>query len=169
MAQDSIRLQVRQGGDARALVAALSGYDHSISKLDGHWEVALRVGDDATELLADLFGELASWLGARKLSSCQVVLGAESYTLLRPSADGRPGSPELLLERTSQLQTALDSRVVVERATGFLAGKLDLSFEEAFAVLRQAARNRRIRLHDLAERVVAERTIPEELSADPAS
>jgi ANTAR domain len=168
MVQDSIRLQVGQGGDARALVAALGGYDPSLSKLDRHWEVAVRLGNVADELLADLFGALASWLTARKLSSCRIVLGIESYTLLRPQADGRPDSPELLLERTSQLQTALDSRVAVERATGFLAGKLDLSFERAFALLRQTARSRRIRLHDLAERVVKERTIPER-AADPAS
>ena len=169
MAQDSIRLQVGRGGDARALVAALSGYDHSIGKLDGHWEVALRLGDDADDLLAGLFDALATWLSARNLSSCQIVLGTGSYTLLRSSTNGRLGSPEHLLERTSQLQTALDSRVAVERATGFLAGKLDLPFEQAFALLRQAARNRRVRIHDLAERVVTERTIPEELSADPAS
>jgi ANTAR domain len=169
MAQDSIRLQVGQGGDARALAAALEGYEPSLSRLDGHWEVAVRLGNVANELLADLFDVLSSWLGARRLSSCQIVLGTESYTLLRSPIDGRPGSPELLLERTSQLQTALDSRVVVERATGFLAGKLDLSFEQAFALLRQSARSRRIRLHDLADRVVAERTIPAELAADPAS
>jgi ANTAR domain len=169
MAQDSMRLQVRQGGDARALVAALGGYDPSLSKLDGHWEVAVQLGNVANALLADLFGALASWLGARQLSSCQIVLGTESYTFLRAPLDGRPGSPELLLERTSQLQTALDSRVVVERATGFLAGKLDLSFDQAFALLRQSARNRRVRLHDLAERVVAERSIPEELPAGSAS
>lgn len=169
MAQDSIRLLVGQGGDARALAAALSAYDHSIGRLDGHWEVAVRLSDGAAEPMADLFGLLASWLGARKLSSCQIVLGAQSYTLLRPHPDGRPGSPADLLERTSQLQTALDSRVAVERATGFLAGKLDLSFEQAFALLRQAARSRRTRLHELAERVVRERATPEELEPDLSS
>jgi hypothetical protein len=169
MAQDAIRLHVRQGGDARALAASLSGHDHSIGRLDGHWEVAVRLGEGADELLADLFGALAGWLGARKLSSCRIVLGADSYTLLRPPADSRPGSHELLLERTSQLQTALDSRVAIERATGFLAGRLDLPFEEAFELLRQAARKRRVRLHDLAERVVAKRAAPEELAAEPSS
>jgi hypothetical protein len=169
MVQDSIRLQVGQGGDAKALVAALGSYEPSLSKLDGHWEVAVRLGNVANELLANLFGVLASWLGARQLSSCQIVLGTESYTFLRSPTDGRPASPAFLLERTSQLQTALDSRVAVERATGFLAGKLDLSFEQAFALLRQSARSRRTRLHDLAERVVAERTSPEELTADSAS
>jgi ANTAR domain len=168
MAQDSVRLQVRQGGDAKALVAALTGYDASLSKLDGHWEVAVRLGNVANELVSDLFEALASWLGTRKLSSCQILLGSESYTLLRPNG-GSLGSLERLLERTSQLQTALDSRVAVEQATGFLAGRLDLSFEQAFAHLRQAARNRRVRLHDLAERVVTQRTIPDKLAAEPAS
>jgi hypothetical protein len=168
MAQDSMRLHVGQGGDARALVSALGGYDPSLSKLEGRWEVAVRLGNVANELLTDLFGALASWLRARQLPSCEIVLGTESYTFLRAPPDGRPGSPEHLLERTSQLQTALDSRVAVERATGFLAAKLDLSFEQAFALLRQTARNRRIRLHDLADRVVAERSIPKELRADPA-
>jgi hypothetical protein len=105
---------------------------------------------------------------ARK-RTCDSFLGVwEGYTFLRAPPDRHHGLPELLLERTSQLQTALDSRVAVERATGFLAGKLDLSFEQAFALLRQTARSRRIRLHDLADRVVAKRSIPKELRADPA-
>lgn len=57
-------------------------------------------------------------------------------------------------ERQAQLQTALDSRVVLEQAKGMLAERLELTVEDAFAVLRQAARSRRMRLHDAARAVV---------------
>jgi len=45
--------------------------------------------------------------------------------------------------KVSQLQAALDARVVVERAIGILAERFGLLFPEAFELLRSAARNSR--------------------------
>jgi hypothetical protein len=53
-----------------------------------------------------------------------------------------------------QLQTALDSRVVIEQAKGILAERFCLSVEEAFNLLRDAARSGRVPLRSLAEAVV---------------
>ncbi|MDX6435927.1 MAG: hypothetical protein QOK34_761, partial [Gaiellaceae bacterium] len=60
-----------------------------------------------------------------------------------------------LLERTLQLQTALDSRVVIEQAKGILAERNQIDPEEAFERMRLEARSRRMKLHDLASGIVA--------------
>jgi ANTAR domain len=63
-------------------------------------------------------------------------------------------------ELNAQLEHALESRIVIEQAKGVLAERLGLTIEEAFDVLRHAARSSRIRLHDLAQRVVCEPHTP---------
>jgi hypothetical protein len=69
----------------------------------------------------------------------------------------------LLLERNQQLQSALNSRIVLEQAKGILAERLDIPVDEAFLVLRTAARRNRLKLRDLASRVVASRETPPEI------
>lgn len=70
-----------------------------------------------------------------------------------------------LLERNRQLQQALESRIVIEQAKGVLAERFGVAPDEAFQVLRRGARNHRIRVHDLAARVVASRETPDEIEA----
>jgi len=65
-----------------------------------------------------------------------------------------------LSTRVDQLQTALDSRIVIEQAKGMLAERLGIGVEDAFELLRSTARSRRIRLHDLAQQLLATREWP---------
>jgi AmiR/NasT family two-component response regulator len=60
---------------------------------------------------------------------------------------------EASYERRAQLQTALDSRVVIEQAKGILAERHGLELEEAFQLVRRAARSNRIKVRDLAASV----------------
>lgn len=60
---------------------------------------------------------------------------------------------------TDQLQYALNSRVAIEQATGFLAEHFGLDMHDAFTRLRQYARNHNARLVDVA-RAVATRDLP---------
>lgn len=53
-----------------------------------------------------------------------------------------------------QLQTALNSRVIIEQAKGKLAERLDIDMTLAFAILRSAARDCNLRLADLAQAFV---------------
>jgi transcriptional regulator with GAF, ATPase, and Fis domain len=50
-----------------------------------------------------------------------------------------------------QLQTALNSRVIIEQAKGKLAERLGIDTTEAFSILRSYARNRNLRLAALAQ------------------
>ncbi len=60
---------------------------------------------------------------------------------------------------TGQLQAALNSRVVVEQAKGMLAEYLNITVNEAFALLRNYAREHNRKLSEVASEVV-ERKIP---------
>ncbi len=53
-----------------------------------------------------------------------------------------------------QLQTALNSRVIIEQAKGKLAERLSLDMDQAFRLLRDCARDRNLRLSELAQAFV---------------
>ncbi len=55
---------------------------------------------------------------------------------------------------TEQLQSALNSRVLIEQAKGMLAERLGLDMADAFTALRAAARRQNRRLSELARAVV---------------
>lgn len=67
---------------------------------------------------------------------------------------------------SEQLQTAFDSRVVVEQAKGMLAQRANIGLDTAFERMRRHARHRRQRLTVLARHVIDVRT--ELLAAPPA-
>lgn len=67
--------------------------------------------------------------------------------------------------RVSQLQTALDSRVVIEQAVGMLAERFELNVSDAFELLRRAARNSRRELRALATETTQSRTTPHAIAA----
>jgi transcriptional regulator with GAF, ATPase, and Fis domain len=55
---------------------------------------------------------------------------------------------------TEQLQSALNSRVLIEQAKGVLAERLNVPIHDAFTVLRSSARSRNRRLSELAQAIV---------------
>jgi hypothetical protein len=63
-------------------------------------------------------------------------------------------------EEARHLQTALDSRIVIEQAKGVLRERFAWSVDEAFEVLRYAARGARTNLHALATEVVRNAQTP---------
>jgi ANTAR domain len=73
---------------------------------------------------------------------------------------------EATLERRAQLETALQSRVAIEQAKGVVAERHGLDVDEAFEVLRRAARTNRLKLRDLAGQVRAGEPDPPELAAE---
>ena len=78
-------------------------------------------------------------------------------------ADRLVAVAQALLAKNRQLEHALQSRVVIEQAKGVLAERFALPLDDAFDVLRKAARANRVRIHALAADVVASVTTPAEL------
>lgn len=58
-------------------------------------------------------------------------------------------------ELIDQLNTALNTRIVIEQAKGIISERRQLDMERAFATLRGHARNNNLRLADVAAAVVA--------------
>lgn len=58
-------------------------------------------------------------------------------------------------ELIDQLNTALNTRVVIEQAKGIISERQQLDMDRAFAALREYARNNNLRLSDVAAAVVA--------------
>jgi GAF domain-containing protein len=69
-------------------------------------------------------------------------------------------------ELTQQLQTALDSRVVIEQAKGLIAGRLEVELEHAFELLRSRARSTNRRIVELAHDITTGTVEPETLPAN---
>jgi AmiR/NasT family two-component response regulator len=74
------------------------------------------------------------------------------------------GVTRAAIERSGQLQQALESRIVIEQAKGILAERFGVGVDEAFDLLRRGARSHQRRLRDLAAEVVASRETPPEIS-----
>jgi hypothetical protein len=66
-------------------------------------------------------------------------------------------------ERRAQLEHALQARVAIEQAKGVVAERYGLEPEEAFQIIRRAARTHRMKLHDLVREIRPGKEFPAEL------
>jgi AmiR/NasT family two-component response regulator len=67
--------------------------------------------------------------------------------------------------RRAQLEHALQSRVAIEQAKGIVAERYGLTVEDAFQVIRLAARTNRMKLHDLVRAIRPGDETPPELAS----
>jgi hypothetical protein len=154
----------RSEARSQALVAALDGVGGQVVSLDGHYEVHVRPDAATASSLVHLFHAVGGWLGDGDQASCEIHFGERVLTVVAPN-NGQPSdATQFLLERTIQLQAALESRVVIEQAKGVLAERLDVSLDEAFAFLRSAARSQGMKLKELAAEVVHSPDTPAEVA-----
>jgi PAS domain S-box-containing protein len=67
----------------------------------------------------------------------------------------RRAAQEQAETHAAQLETALQTRVVIEQAKGFLAGRVGITVDAAFEVLRGYARSHHLAMQEVSRRVVA--------------
>ena len=96
----------------------------------------------------NLFDTNPGALGEDKLRMGQALADVATIGLLQQRAIHRRDTV------TEQLQTALNSRILIEQAKGVLAERLGLDVADAFAVLRNGARSHNRRLSELAQAIV---------------
>src|SRR5436190_692713 len=65
----------------------------------------------------------------------------------------------------SQREHALESRISIEQAKGIIAERCGLGVDEAFDLIRRAARSHRIKLYDLVGAIRPGEETPPELAA----
>ena len=168
---DVIRVRTPSTAHAQRLIAALDGeFSATLDGASRSSEVELRLDSETATKLVGLFDAVGVWLSDGGLDACQIGFGDRSYTMLAALMDKPNDAAGFLLERTIQLQTALDSRVVIEQAKGILAERESISPDEAFEKIRSQARSRRMKLHHLAAGIVSTISKPGEkvLPAHPA-
>ena len=167
---DVIRVRTPSSAHAQRLIAALDGrFSATLNGGDASTEVELRLDSDTATKLVGLFDLVGVWLTDGGLDTCQIGFGDRNYTLLAALLDQPNDAAAFLLERTIQLQTALDSRVVIEQAKGILAERESITPDKAFEKMRDQARSRRMKLHHLAAGIVSTVCGPPEgkLPVDP--
>ena len=86
-----------------------------------------------------------------------------------PSTSALVALVQLLAERNRQLERALESRIVIEQAKGVLTERFEIEPNEAFEILRRAARTQRRRIHLLADEVVGSRETPAVIRASASA
>jgi hypothetical protein len=150
----TLRIQNGSRAHAESLHLLLADYKTDLVQEDGSWHIEVDLGELAA-LLITLFNTLGTWLEAEQVDSLFLHFDQRQFTLLRPSADRVHDSVAFLLERVAQLETALNSRIVIEQAKGILARALGVSTDQAFSLLRKNARDRGMKLHNLAADIAA--------------
>jgi hypothetical protein len=141
---------------ARRLIAAVEGSFSAHLDGDGRTPtVAVTLDNDTSQEVIALFNTLGTWLTDDELETCQVDFGPRSYTLLAAKPGVTNDATQFLVERTIQLQSALESRIIIEQAKGILAERHAVTPDQAFVMKRRDARSRRMKLHELAAGIVA--------------
>ncbi|HWB22484.1 MAG TPA: ANTAR domain-containing protein [Gaiellaceae bacterium] len=159
---DRLWVDAPSEAQAKRLVELLDGFQTVVLNDGGRGsQVHIDLSGDAAELLIKLFEALSGWLSDDDLHACRVHFGDDRvYTLLQPT-NGESSDPRnFLLERTIQLQHALDSRIVIEQAKGVIAVLIKIDVEEAFEVLRKAARSSGRTLESVSREVVRSHVVP---------
>lgn len=124
---------------------------------EGVHAVPLRLRDEALGVL-NIFGLHDAAMSAADLEILQALADVATISLLQHRA------LEARERLVGQLQTALNSRIVIEQAKGVIAQYASLNMDEAFGRLRSYARETRRSLSDVASALASGRLDPDRIA-----
>jgi AmiR/NasT family two-component response regulator len=101
----------------------------------------------------NLFHSKVGALNDRDIALAQALTDVATIAILQERGTRQ------LRDLSTQLQRALDSRIVVEQAKGLIAQSLDLTMDDAFTVLRNHARSTNRSLQAVARAVTERRLV----------
>src|ERR1700712_4422113 len=96
----------------------------------------------------NLFSNEAAPLSNRDAALAQAMASVATISIVQKQTISRQ------VQINEQLQTALESRVLIEQAKGVLSQQHGVPIDHAFTMLRNYARSRGAKLHDTAEQIV---------------
>ena len=105
----------------------------------------MRVRDTVIGAL-NLFGDHTGAVSETDLLTAQAFADIATISIIKDR------TADTLSQLVEQLQTALDSRVIIEQAKGMLAERGGIEVDEAFSLLRSHARSHGERLTDVAHK-----------------
>lgn len=164
MPYETIRVLATSEARSQALLAAPDGAGGVAFSHDGVHEVHIRLDATTASSLVQFFHAVGAWLAAGDEASCEIHFGDRFLNVVAPTDGTAADATQFLLERTIQLQTALESRALIEQAKGILAERIGVSLDEAFSFLRSAARSQGLKLTALAVEVIHSPETPPELA-----
>lgn len=161
-----MQLRAGEGPCIEAVVTGAAVSVPDVRAVTGKWptfaEEALSVGIAAVHAIPmrlraetigslNLFNQSARALDAEDAVAAQALADVATIGILQERAHQQIDTTR------AQLQRALDSRVVIEQAKGFLSYVNDVDMDEAFSILRRYARSNHRRIAEVAADVVARR------------
>ncbi|GAA2816429.1 GAF and ANTAR domain-containing protein [Crossiella cryophila] len=110
--------------------------------------VPMRLREEVIGAL-NLFGSTAGGISAEAIALAQSFANVATISILQVRALRHS---EMVAE---QLQTALNSRIMIEQAKGILTERLQIGIADAFALMRNHARGTNQFLSDVAQQVIS--------------
>jgi hypothetical protein len=147
------------GASARWPRLTVAAVDAGFTAVDAF---PMRLRNDVVGAL-NLFRAAPGELSRTVLRTAQALVDVATIGLLQERSIRRQ---EIL---TEQLQTALNSRVIIEQAKGLLAERLGVGMESAFAALRGYGRSHQQKLPEVARMLIEGRMSAEDLVGSPGS
>jgi GAF domain-containing protein len=109
--------------------------------------VPLRLRGDTIGTMS-LFSEQVGAISERDVALARALADVATIGILQSRTAGRNERIQI------QLQSALESRVLIEQAKGLISGSHEITIDAAFALLRDHARSNNMRLQETARLVV---------------
>jgi PAS domain S-box-containing protein len=118
---------------------------------NGLFDAYAQVAETAQPLRREFSFDENGVIGEFEVLACRY---GDGVILVEHEISARKKAERQLTTLAEQLQEALNSRVAIEQAKGYLAAQADTDTDTAFTVIRRYARNHNRRIHDVAKAIV---------------